>query len=164
MARFAVLLSFLLLWLPQAVQSFAVPTPVVEAWDSYNAALVASPLVVKSVTASVILGAADLSGQAIESARAEDDGESTIDWARAARFAIFGLVLQAVRKTKAFDVRELFDDSCEPTLTIRFVDHLFFGIDFLIHYSPGTTFITYSSTAKSHQPRSPSHRPTASRS
>lgn len=77
-------------------------SPVVEAWDTYNAALSANPLVVKSVTAGVILGAADLAGQAIETARQEDDNdsnddESAIDWARAARFAIFGLVLQAVR-------------------------------------------------------------------
>ena len=102
MARFALFLSYLLLCLPRAAQSFTVATPVVEAWDSYNAALAASPLAVKSVTASVILGAADLSGQAIESARADDDkgDDSAIDWARAARFAIFGLVLQAVRHPK----------------------------------------------------------------
>ena len=98
------LLSFLLLgYRLQSVHSFGVVAPAVDAWDSYNAALVAHPLAVKSVTASVILGAADLSGQAIEASRAgKDEGEvsdvsSTIDWARAARFAIFGLVLQAVR-------------------------------------------------------------------
>lgn len=96
MARFALLLSYLLLgcFLPRATQSFSVsPT---EAWDSYNAALAAHPLAVKSVTASVILGAADLSGQAIEASRTENDEVSSIDWARAARFSIFGLVLQAV--------------------------------------------------------------------
>jgi hypothetical protein len=68
----------------------------VEAWDSYNAALEADPLVVKSITASVILGAADFAGQAFERSRKDDDApEVGIDYARAARFAVFGLVLQA---------------------------------------------------------------------
>ena len=108
MGRFAFILSYLLLgcFLPRATQSFSVSPA--EAWDSYNAALAAHPLAVKSVTASVILGAADLSGQAIESSRAENDEESSsIDWARAARFSIFGLVLQAVSDTHVlclFDV------------------------------------------------------------
>jgi hypothetical protein len=68
-----------------------------EAWTAYNDALQASPLLVKSVTAGVILGAADLTGQAIQAATKEDDdtSESTVDVARAARFAFFGLVLQA---------------------------------------------------------------------
>ena len=77
-------------------------------WTSYNIALQESPLLVKSLTAGVILGAADVAGQAIESARTEesedktlilDDDESTpsFDLARALRFAVFGLVLQAVR-------------------------------------------------------------------
>eukprot|EP00977_Amphora_coffeiformis_P024263 scaffold15248_cov146-Amphora_coffeaeformis.AAC.3 len=79
------------------VHSFGVVSPVVEAWDSYNAALAAHPLAVKSVTASVILGAADLSGQALEASKQQQDEEETsIDWARAARFSVFGLVLQAV--------------------------------------------------------------------
>lgn len=64
------------------------------AWSSYNIALDANPLVVKSITASVILGAADLTGQAVERATKEDDDEG-VDFARVARFAIFGLVLQA---------------------------------------------------------------------
>lgn len=59
-----------------------------EAWTAYNEALEANPLLVKSVTASVILGAADLAGQALEQKEA-------VDLARTARFAIFGLVLQA---------------------------------------------------------------------
>ena len=70
-----------------------------EAWDSYNAALATNPLAVKSVTASVILGAADLSGQALEASKEEKDDNDeakSIDWARAARFSVFGLVLQAV--------------------------------------------------------------------
>jgi peroxisomal membrane protein 2 len=78
----------------------------VEAWDAYNEALVSNPLPVKSVTAGIILGAADLAGQTFEalqatssSSAATQQGESSkgraIDWARAARFAVFGLVLQA---------------------------------------------------------------------
>lgn len=71
----------------------------VEAWDAYNEALVANPLLVKSVTAGVILGAADLAGQTFESIQKGQESESDkidgIDWARAARFAVFGLVLQA---------------------------------------------------------------------
>jgi len=63
------------------------------AWASYNVALEESPLLVKSVTAGVILGAADFTGQAIE--RATSDEEKEVDLARAARFAFFGLVLQA---------------------------------------------------------------------
>jgi len=68
------------------------PEVITDAWTAYNDALEASPLVVKSVTASVILGAADLAGQALES---KDDPISEIDFARFARFAFFGLVLQA---------------------------------------------------------------------
>ena len=63
------------------------------AWTAYNAALESDPLLTKSVTASVILGAADLSGQALQNKLA--DAEKDVDWARAARFAFFGLVLQA---------------------------------------------------------------------
>eukprot|EP00565_Helicotheca_tamesis_P005079 CAMPEP_0185727324 /NCGR_PEP_ID=MMETSP1171-20130828/3040_1 /TAXON_ID=374046 /ORGANISM="Helicotheca tamensis, Strain CCMP826" /LENGTH=210 /DNA_ID=CAMNT_0028395859 /DNA_START=54 /DNA_END=683 /DNA_ORIENTATION=- len=63
------------------------------AWASYNVALEQNPLLVKSVTAGAILGAADFAGQAIE--RATSDEEKEVDVARAARFAIFGLVLQA---------------------------------------------------------------------
>jgi hypothetical protein len=64
-------------------------------WDSYNAALETNPLVVKSVTAGVILGAADFAGQALENRLRRE--EKDIDYARAARFAIFGLVLQGKR-------------------------------------------------------------------
>lgn len=66
----------------------------VEAWTAYNDALEASPLIVKSVTASAILGAADIAGQALEAKQKEID-DASVDWARTARFAIFGLVLQA---------------------------------------------------------------------
>jgi peroxisomal membrane protein 2 len=75
----------------------------VEVWTAYNDALESNPLLVKSVTASAILGAADLAGQAIQKATAaaasspemETDQEGGIDWARTARFAVFGLILQA---------------------------------------------------------------------
>ncbi|KAL7548485.1 hypothetical protein ACHAWF_011767 [Thalassiosira exigua] len=74
-----------------------------EAWSSYLSALEADPLLVKSVTAGVILGAADLSGQAIQQAIAASDadgdesasGGGGVDFARFARFAFFGFVLQA---------------------------------------------------------------------
>jgi peroxisomal membrane protein 2 len=66
-----------------------------EAWTAYNSALEASPLVVKSVTACVILGAADLAGQALESQQKEGDDDLEVDIARTVRFAFFGLVLQA---------------------------------------------------------------------
>jgi peroxisomal membrane protein 2 len=64
------------------------------AWASYNDALEANPLLVKSVTASFILGAADLAGQTIEQKQRGDE-DTNIDIARVARFATFGLVLQA---------------------------------------------------------------------
>jgi len=63
----------------------------VDAWDSYNQALESNPLLVKSVTAGAILGAADVVGQLFE----KKDEDKDIDIARAVRFAIFGLVLQA---------------------------------------------------------------------
>lgn len=67
-----------------------------EAWEAYNNALQASPLAVKSATACVLLGAADLAGQALEqSIQGQETEDQGIDWARAGRFAFFGLVLQA---------------------------------------------------------------------
>jgi len=78
-----------------------------EAWDAYLQALEANPLLVKSVTAGVLLGAADLAGQAVEQAKKEKEQEeivgydstaaeaASIDWPRSLRFATFGLVLQA---------------------------------------------------------------------
>jgi len=59
---------------------------------------------VKSITAGVILGAADLSGQAIqqsllastnEDSTKEKEGGGGVDIARFARFAFFGFILQA---------------------------------------------------------------------
>jgi hypothetical protein len=75
-----------------------------EAWTAYNHALETDPLLVKSVTAGVILGAADLAGQVFEAKQKGDniddkDAASSldidIDLARTVRFAFFGLVLQA---------------------------------------------------------------------
>lgn len=73
-----------------------------EVWTSYLNALESDPLLVKSVTAGVILGAADLSGQAIQQslAKANSDDATTItdrgvDIARFLRFAFFGFILQA---------------------------------------------------------------------
>ena len=72
--------------------NFAVPDGAQEAWTAYNDALQTNPLLVKSLTAGVILGAADLAGQALEDYNSGDKTE--IDFARTARFAFFGLVLQ----------------------------------------------------------------------
>lgn len=66
-----------------------------EAWDAYNMALENDPLLTKSITAGVILGAADLTGQALEKNKVADGSEKDIDIARATRFAVFGFVLQA---------------------------------------------------------------------
>lgn len=71
----------------------------VDAWSSYNVALENEPLLTKSITAGVILGAADLAGQALERAiKSNENGEevdAVVDFARVGRFALFGLVLQA---------------------------------------------------------------------
>jgi peroxisomal membrane protein 2 len=64
-----------------------------EAWQAYNSALESDPLLVKSITASGIFGAADLTGQAIERAKKQNDAE--LDVLRTLRFALFGLILQA---------------------------------------------------------------------
>lgn len=64
-----------------------------QAWTAYNDALEVNPLLVKSVTAGIILGAADLAGQSLEDAQSGNKTE--LDLARTIRFAFFGLVLQA---------------------------------------------------------------------
>lgn len=69
-------------------------------WDSYNVALENSPLVTKSITAGVILGAADFTGQKFENLKENKGGDITkdsneIDIGRTIRFAFFGFVLQA---------------------------------------------------------------------
>ena len=75
-----------------------------EAWEAYNHALELHPLIVKSITASIILGLGDFAGQAVQNLQVSDStGSSSIsttakkgvDYSRAARFAIFGLILQA---------------------------------------------------------------------
>jgi hypothetical protein len=82
----------------------------VDLWESYNEALVTYPLFTKSITAGIILGSADLAGQVLEKKYSYESGGETVtedeeaivslsvssvDWARASRFAFFGLVLQA---------------------------------------------------------------------
>merc|ERR1712238_543048 len=62
----------------------AVPDPT-QAWTAYNDALQSSPLLVKSLTASVVLGAADLVGQSLEDAKSGD--KTDLDVARTVRFA-----------------------------------------------------------------------------
>ena len=84
-----------------------------ELWEGYNTALEESPLLIKSLTAGVILGTADLAGQAVESTRdcesiEQSNSEGGVDVARAVRFAIFGLVLQAVRLLRAANHRRPF--------------------------------------------------------
>ena len=53
---------------------------------------------VRSVTAGVILGAADFVGQAFERSNNKDKSkegeEQDVDFARVARFAFFGFILQ----------------------------------------------------------------------
>ena len=80
-----------------------------DVWSSYLSALESDPLLVKSITAGVILGAADLSGKAIQQSlvSAKDDsgdgggggskggGAGEVDIARFVRFAFFGFILQA---------------------------------------------------------------------
>jgi peroxisomal membrane protein 2 len=78
-----------------------------DVWSSYLTALESDPLLVKSITAGVILGAADLSGQAIQQSlllSVKDDTDSgndasrggkEVDIPRFVRFAFFGFILQA---------------------------------------------------------------------
>ncbi len=49
----------------------------------------------RSITAGVILGAADFVGQALERSQSDSSGEEqSVDFARVARFAFFGFILQ----------------------------------------------------------------------
>jgi len=72
---------------------------VVGAWSAYNVALEEEPLLTKSITAGIILGAADLAGQAaeriLESSDTNGASSAGVDFARVGRFALFGLILQA---------------------------------------------------------------------
>jgi hypothetical protein len=67
----------------------------VNAWSSYNVALEQNPLITKSITAGVILGAADLAGQKLENYNKEQDVDFSIDFGRFIRFGFFGFILQA---------------------------------------------------------------------
>ncbi len=74
-------------------------TGITDAWDAYNHALELHPLIVKSITASILLGLGDFAGQAVQNLQLNDTSSAStkkdVDYSRAARFAIFGLVLQA---------------------------------------------------------------------
>jgi peroxisomal membrane protein 2 len=63
-------------------------------WRRYNDALERRPLLVKSVTALIILGSGDLCGQGLERilGTASGAGGGGVDWPRAGRFGMFGLV------------------------------------------------------------------------
>jgi len=71
----------------------------VGAWSSYNVALEEDPLLTKSITAGIILGAADLAGQAVErvldASNGNESSSAGVDYARVGRFALFGFILQA---------------------------------------------------------------------
>mmetsp|Transcript_24765 Transcript_24765/g.36698 ORF Transcript_24765/g.36698 Transcript_24765/m.36698 type:complete len:259 (-) Transcript_24765:107-883(-) len=67
----------------------------VNAWTSYNVALEQDPLLTKSITAGVILGAADLAGQTLENSQKETETDLEIDFGRFIRFGFFGFILQA---------------------------------------------------------------------
>lgn len=92
--------------LPRAVRSRGAPLMAVEGlWQAYTDALATQPLITKSITASVIIGAGDAAAQFIESAQKAEataaDGQNGseeaqgVDALRVARWAFFGLVLQA---------------------------------------------------------------------
>lgn len=73
-----------------------VPTPhffsdhVKNHWNKYVDIVERRPLITKSVTATIILGGADLCAQGLEHIRGVSSNIG-IDWPRAARFAAFGL-------------------------------------------------------------------------
>jgi peroxisomal membrane protein 2 len=67
------------------------------AWQRYNKALERNPLLVKSITAFFLLGGGDLCGQSLEHllGRSSNAGSVLVlgvDWPRAARFGMFGLL------------------------------------------------------------------------
>jgi hypothetical protein len=78
------------------IQRHLAPTDVI---DAYNNALVSSPLLTKSITAGVILGLADLTGQKLEGQPVADPSlgvvDKSLDAARILRFVVLGLALQA---------------------------------------------------------------------
>jgi peroxisomal membrane protein 2 len=62
-------------------------------WERYVTLVEKHPLLVKSITATIILGGADLCGQGLEHLRSTNTATDIagVDWFRAARFAAFGL-------------------------------------------------------------------------
>uniref|UniRef100_A0A7S3JYE7 Peroxisomal membrane protein MPV17 n=1 Tax=Aureoumbra lagunensis TaxID=44058 RepID=A0A7S3JYE7_9STRA len=62
-----------------------------ELWGGYLQALESAPLITKCLTATVIIGAGDATAQAIEGSKKK----TNIDIKRVARWALFGLILQA---------------------------------------------------------------------
>lgn len=68
----------------------------VSAWQRYNSALERNPLLVKSITAFFLLGSGDLCGQGLEHMLGRTKAGSVlvlgVDWPRAARFGMFGLL------------------------------------------------------------------------
>lgn len=70
--------------------SRALSPKMTDLWSAYNVALVTQPLLTKSITAGVIIGAGDAAAQQIERKRT---GEN-FDLVRYLRWAIFGLILQ----------------------------------------------------------------------
>jgi hypothetical protein len=63
-------------------------------WAAYVDAVESHPLLTKSITAAVILGAADLTAQFVEYLRGESTLEGNVapDWPRTLRFAVMGLI------------------------------------------------------------------------
>jgi peroxisomal membrane protein 2 len=78
---------------PSSLKAVELTEGISSAWNAYNEALVANPLLTKSVTAGVILGAADFTGQQLENSQQEE--KKALDVGRVARFAFFGFILQA---------------------------------------------------------------------
>jgi hypothetical protein len=72
-------------------QSVVALAGVAEVWQDYLGLLESAPLVTKSITAGVIIGAGDSAAQLLAS---RDKIDAEFDVARALRWALFGLVLQ----------------------------------------------------------------------
>mmetsp|Transcript_5377 Transcript_5377/g.7030 ORF Transcript_5377/g.7030 Transcript_5377/m.7030 type:complete len:255 (+) Transcript_5377:111-875(+) len=69
-----------------------VSDPVSESWKEYNKNLDKNPLLLKCVTAFFVLGLGDLCGQGVEHLLGTSIAEGGVDWIRAVRFGLFGLV------------------------------------------------------------------------
>jgi peroxisomal membrane protein 2 len=65
-------------------------------WADYNVALEMHPLLIKSITAGIVMGAADATGQCVERIKKEGfQSRIRLDWLRCARFTIFGTFILA---------------------------------------------------------------------